>query len=391
MLSSGQILVNRKQLRYSRRKLIASLAASTAVAPFSSLLARQSSECVFGAIRWDAHYCDTPGQPCFEEETALGNPKWQFRAPLHTKVAGPNEIHFSPSQDSFDREIKAASTADLKYWAYLVYGKNGEIDFSNSMMNGLAFHRSSHIKSAMQYAMIATVDTLGHTGSYDQALDKLITLIGDANYLRVLGGRPVLYIYYLERLLRSYWGSLTNLSEGIDALRAKSEEAGIGMPYIIVLAGPPENAERIREAIKADAISAYAITLPRLGQETPYRELGQFVRDYWLQELAATTADVVPTVMVGWDDRPRKERPPFFDQRKYSPAQQTAHVVRPTPSEFAGECEAARNFRKANLDRCPSKLALIYAWNEDSEGGSLQPTIGDPEASLLRAAAPIFR
>jgi hypothetical protein len=76
--------------------------------------AHTTTGCIFGAIRWDAQYCDIPGQPCFEEEKSLGSSKWQFRAPLHTKVLSSAKIQFAATQQTFDDEINAAAQGGVK-------------------------------------------------------------------------------------------------------------------------------------------------------------------------------------------------------------------------------------------------------------------------------------
>jgi Glycosyltransferase WbsX len=376
----------------TRRALLSSGAAFGIDSCVLPAWSRTGSGCVFGAIRWDAQYCNSPGEPCFEEEKALGVQKWQFRAPLHSEIEGPNQIRFSPTQATFDKEIAAAKRGGLRYWAYLMYGNDGVINLNHSMMRGLVFHRSSSIKAHMNYAMMVSVDTLGHAGDYTDAVDMIVELMRDGNYQKVLDGRPVLFIYYIDSLLRLYWkNSITNMAESISWLRISVKQAGLGNPYIIVMNAPPASAESVRAGLGADAICAYAITLPSITQGTPYAELARFTRSYWDKELAATSADVVPTVMIGWDTRPRKEHPPAYDHSDRSHVDLATYVTAPSPAEFAAECKSARDFIHAHRGHCAAQLALIYAWNEDSEGGPLEPTLGDPTASLLTAASGVIK
>jgi hypothetical protein len=376
---------------FSRRKVLA-LGAALSVPSASKVMgARARSGCIFGAIRWDAQYCDTPGQPCFEEEKALGPSKWRFRAPLHSQILGPEQIRFLPTQETFDQEIIAAKSNNLKYWAYLMYGEDGAIDLKHSMMKGLAFHRASSIKSQINYAMMLTVDTMGRTGNYSQPVKNIVSLLHDDNYQTALGKRPVIYLYYIEALLGTYWGgSLANMAEAINALRDAARNEGLGNPYIVLMDSPPASAEKVRAGLGADAISVYAIA-PAPNISGPYSQLARSVRSYWEDEIKATSAGVVPTVMIGWDTRPRKEHPPAYDHRDRSHVDVAAHITAPTPAEFAAECQAAADFIYKHTDQCDSRLALIYAWNEDSEGGPLEPTLGDPRASKLAAAKNIMR
>lgn len=351
------------------------------------------SRCAFGAIRWDAQYCDTQGQPCFEEEQILGPRQWQSRSPLHAKVIGPDAIRFEPTQATFDAEIRAAEAGGLAYWAYVTYTdpRTGAIDLKHSMMRGLAFHRASAIRSKVNVALIVATNGLGHTGQFGPAVDVIAGLIKEGGYQTCLGGRPLLYLYFSEPDMAGYWGgSLDNLKASLDALRARCRIQGSGDPYVVVMAAPPEKAEQVRVALGGDAISIYAGPIPP-GPQQPYAALAAATQAYWRKELRAAKAGMIPTVMIGWDKRPRKEHPPSWEKNIKRGEGLDLYVKAPTPEEFAAECQHAVDLINANPQACAARTALIYAWNENSEGGPLAPSLGDPDARKLNAAAPVIR
>lgn len=355
--------------------------------------ARAQSRCAFGAIRWDAQYCDIQGQPCFEEEQILGPSKWQSRSPLHARVTGPDTIRFEPSQVSFDAEIRAAHDGGLSYWAYLCYSdpRTASINLQHTMMRGLAYHRSSAVRGQVNIALIAPTNTLGRTGQFDLPVRLLAGLIGEGGYQTCLDGRPLLYVYYNEADIAGYWsGSLDNLKASLDALRMRCQQQRSGNPYVVVMIGQPDKAERVRVALGADAIAVYAGPVPS-GPELPYAALAASIRAYWSKQLRAARAGMIPTVMIGWDTRPRKERPPSWEKTMKPNEGLDRYVRAPTPEEFAEECRQAVKLIDDNPQACAARTALIYAWNENSEGGSLAPSLGDPEGSRLRAAAPVIR
>jgi hypothetical protein len=375
-----------------RRTLLAGSAAAGSLVLSSQAQARPP--CIFGAIRWDARYCDTPGQPCYEEEQILGPAKWHGRAPLHTQVLGPNKIRFAPTQESFDAEIRAARAGGLSYWAYLMYGdsRTGVIDLNHSMMKGLSFHRASAIRSQMKYAMMVQTSTLGSKDDYGAAVSAVVELMHDGPYQTCLGGRPILYLYYTDDDLKTWWGAdNANLRAALDAVRVRALSRGLGDPYIVVLTSPPEAAEAARRALSADAISIYATPAPPMDHAT-YDQLDQATQSYWESEARAAAGGVVPTVMIGWDPRPRKEHPPSWEL-KLMPAHPDMYrsVAAPTSAQFAGECQAAIRFVDAHANACRARLVLVYAWNEDSEGGPLEPTLGDPRGARLQALGTIAR
>lgn len=373
----------------TRRLFLASQASAFLLSGTGWATARSS--CLFGAIRWDAHYSDKPGEPGYEEERILGPSKWQFRAPIHSRVITKNAIRFAPTQETFDNEIRAAEIGGLSYWAYLAYGNNGVIDLNHPMMRGLAFHQSSAIKSRMKYALITQTNTLGFADRYVDAVQVILSLLGDGNYMTCLNHRPVIYILYSENDVKAFWrASLNQLRKCLDAIRGGARSLALGEPYFVLMTPPPARAENVREAIGADAISVYAGPIPD-GPHLPFSALQATTQQYWDRELDAAPSGVVPTVMIGWDTRPRKEHPPSWEKGMKAGVGLENYVIPCTPAEFLDECRAADCFIKCHPTACGSRLALIYAWDENSEGGALEPTLGDPSASYLAAASKLLR
>jgi hypothetical protein len=259
------------------------------------------------------------------------------------------------------------------------------------MMRGLVYHSKSAIAHKMNYCLIATLDTMGRADAYDAALNQIQGFFRERNYQRTFDGRPLLFLYYLDGLLSGYWkGSLPNLKQSVDALRVKSRAIGDQNPFIVLLHEPPSAAELIRSQIGADAISTYGLSFGP-NKSAAYSDLAGYVERYWQDEAQQTAAAVVPTVMIGWDSRPRKENPPAYDKRDFSRISKSAHIDIATPREFAVACSEATKFMTAHPSQCPYRVALIYSWNEYSEGGGLGPTLGDPTASVLRAANEAFK
>jgi hypothetical protein len=56
----------------------------------------------------------------------------------------------------------------------------------------------------------------------------------------------------------------------------------------------------------------------------------------------------------------------------------------------AEHLRAAVEFIDSHDLACPSKVLLIYSWNECEEGGALVPSLGDPQGSYLTAIAPVI-
>ena len=58
----------------------------------------------------------------------------------------------------------------------------------------------------------------------------------------------------------------------------------------------------------------------------------------------------------------------------------------PTPAEITGLFQDAKGFMAANPAVVPTQTALVYAWNENTEGGWLLPTLGEGSVRLRAVA-----
>jgi hypothetical protein len=124
-------------------------------------------------------------------------------------------------------------------------------------------------------------------------------------------------------------------------------------------------------------------------------------RDRW-EKCRALRIPNVTFASAGWDTRPRNERPPPWCQwvaatpDETPPAQQKPLIdsVTATPGELAGHLRDAIAWTKDNCDLNPANAVIIYAWNENDEGGWLQPTLGgdgQPNDERIKALEMILR
>jgi hypothetical protein len=164
--------------------------------------------------------------------------------------------------------------------------------------------------------------------------------------------------------------------------------AGLGEPYIVIL--DTAQGGQIVEQTGASALSSYASGF-RKSAYAPYRSLDEQTRQYW-STLAKTGEPIIPIAMVGWDTRPKMEHPlPWEAKTAATKPDLTQYFVLPTPTELADHIRAATEYIDRNRDVCPSKVLLIYSWDECAEGGGLIPTLGDPAGSYLSAIARVLR
>jgi hypothetical protein len=134
----------------------------------------------------------------------------------------------------------------------------------------------------------------------------------------------------------------------------------------------PDPGARLARALGADALSAYAIAESDIA--APYARLARQAERRW-DEYAATGLAVVPTVMSGWDRRPRIENPVSWEHWQRPGAGLDRYYQAPQPEELAAHLRRCLDWIEAHPRVGAARAALIYAWNENDEGGWLVPTL----------------
>lgn len=339
---------------------------------------------IWGAIRWDWSYRglgnDTVG--LLPELQTLESSTSRSKAPLHFQSTGPQTGVFIDTQATFDAEITAAVSAGLKYWAFLRYSV-GAIVENISGTYGLQYYQASSKNNLINWCSMIDPKGFGSTGNYAAQVATIVSEFQQSNYQKVIGNRPLLYVYWDSAALSSNWGgSLVNFATMITALRAAAVAAGLGTPYIVVCNGLDVS---VLNAIGADAASNYnpVVTYPL---QAPFATYDTAVRAYWAG-MAALGKPIIPIASVGWDVRARVLRPPPWEPNIYPYFGLNKYATPPTSAEITTHLAAGVAYINANPSICPASVGLIYAWNECAECGTpLIPTLGDPTGTRCTAA-----
>lgn len=353
-------------MNVTRRLFLKSLAA-VPLARVSAAQARTGSRPVVGAIRWDAWY--SPGStPTSAVEKSLAPTQYRWRLPFFAKVDAtidkPVQLP-AISQSLMDLEIRQAAYAGLDYWAFLGYGS------TDPMSSALSYYLASEQRSLIRFCVFTELVRWGTVEHPSPIIKEHIALMKRAEYLRVSGGRPLYFLGFIDKkTVLERWGGPDGVRGKLRAFRQDAISAGVGNPYV-VLAGPLAEASDW-SSLGGDAIGAYALGDP-FGTG-PFSSLEKIVEARW-RLLNSKDMPLVPTVMAGSDRRPRVEHPVPWEpsQRPYTGLQY--YYEGPTPEELAAHLKNALRFV---ADQAPDRRApaiLIYAWNENDEGGWLIPTV----------------
>ncbi|MFI0721019.1 hypothetical protein [Streptomyces sp. NPDC021224] len=318
-----------------------------------------------GAIRWDGQVGDSAvGELAGvgpDEERALGPAKWRSHAPYYAVDTGTDSISMNgATQQVVDQEIEMAKDAGIDYWAFDWYGDE----------TGLQTARKLYLQSAHRNDVNWSAILFTHPLSAPD-LDTLVTQFQAQNYQKVDGGRPLLYAFD--------YPDLVNTAQ-ISELRTKTQQAMGVTPYVVGLD------TTVAEQIGADAVSSYVTGGSGHQAYAPHAAAEQAA---W-NSAKASGRDVIPWVTSGWDPQPRVQLSPPYPWASY-PGNEG--ITQATPGELAQHLQGAIDWNAANASSAPAQSVLMYAWNEFSEGGSIEPVRSGPGSSwdLLDAVATVTK
>jgi hypothetical protein len=260
------------------------------------------------------------------------------------------------SQAIMDQEIEFASAAGIDYWAF---------DYYPQLPLGRA--RELYLSSAKRNLInwCAILDgNFGFGDDFWANLAVLVARMAESNYQKVLDGRPLVYI-------------IAGATAGrVAAIRTKAAEAGLADPYVVVTGWTAQSAADLKTTVGADAVSRYA-AVPS-STSVPYSTLTDGEGALWPQ-YATAAGQVIPTVTTGWDPRDRHDYPaPWGPQPDTTYLQDDDYwAQQATPAQIAAHLTDAINWTKTHSPNAEADTVLIYAWNENLEGGWICPTLDE--------------
>jgi len=298
-----------------------------------------------GAIRWDG-WCGDKSRVGLELERVMAPERYQYRLPFYAQVRGPGQVETRcVSQETMDREIAFAKEAGIDYWAFDWYPP----------ADGLSTARSLYLTSANRNDVKWCV-ILG-TGAFSEEDRRwLIGQFRAPNYQTVLAGRPLVYVFNASRR----FGPL------VKSLRDEAAAAGCPTPFLVFMGWGPAIAQAAAEC-GADALGAY---VNPLGDRAPFASNMAHERSQW-EALRGTGRQMVPTVTTGWDPRPFLDCPVPW----YPGATERNWVETAKPEEVSLHLSTCLSFVQSHPEATLANTVLVYAWNENAEGGWVIPTL----------------
>lgn len=317
-----------------------------------------ASPLTVGAIRWDAW---SGGPVTSEVERTLSPAKYRERLPWFAQVDASGRARIQETPAVMTQEIEYAAAAGLSYWAFLLYQEN------DPMSQGLAMYLRSANRAKLGFCVVLHNVMGAPEAKWPTERDRILRLLKEPGYQKVLGNRPLVYAFGLETQTEV-------IARRFNDLRRAALKAGLN-PYYVFMGWNPSGDYQTQSNRGFHAASNYAYG----SEHATYGELVAAVeKDYWANAHLASIP-YIPLVTTGWDKRPRQDNPVSWEQGA-SYLNQKTFPATATPAEIAGHLERALAFVKANPKVCQANTVILYAWNEHDEGGWLCPTYRDADS-----------
>ena len=299
-----------------------------------------------GAIRWDAWGWDrNPVSMTFCRN--LSNKAYHYRIPFFAEMLDEVNVKIDGvRQEVYDRELQYAHDAGIDYFAVCWYPDGSRLEYQRKL------YFTSAYKHLVKWCIIYGT----HPFDNDRDMAWLVGEMKQDTYQKVAGGRPL--------------GNMFAPNEGagpfIEKLRADCAAAGLQEPYFAGM-GVSKDISGMARRLGLDAISAYCCYAQN-GCVYETQIIGE--RQRW-EDYRSTGMEVIPFVTTGFDNRPRFEGK---GDNGTGDGYACAYIEQATPEQLARHLHGAIEWCKAHPDTAKANAVLLYAWNENDEGGWLVPT-----------------
>lgn len=298
--------------------------------------------------------------------------------------------------ENMELQVDYAADAGLGFFAFdWYYPENGHI---NRMNEAVDRYLAAENAGRMEFCLLVA----NHNGGYiyrekwDDACDMFMPYLTNKNALKA-NGCPVIIFFSTSDLIRCLGGA-AETKFCLDKLRSRLKSAGFPGLCVIGCGGPPrdETGEVLQtrekwqgmvqmiESCGLDAVTGYNYHRSHIkkGDDISYiYPFENLVRDHVVSRNAFAgycSLPQMPLVIGGWDCRPWETvwagGTTSHPRSCYSPDR--------TPSDIYEHVFETGKWIDANRNSVLDMLAILYAWNENGEGGFIEPTFGDRGAVL---------
>lgn len=308
------------------------------------------------------------------------------------------------SVENMEKQIDYAHNGGLAFWAFdWYYPEGGGEERGNN--RAIDRYLASHNASLLEFCLLIC----NHHGAqiyyetWKDACSRWMRFLTNENALKI-DGKPVI-IFFSASGIVDYLGGREKTHECFDYLREECVKAGLPGCFIMGCQGGLRDAtgamslEReniwtdLGEKLYLDGFDGITGYNYHRGKTTsadgtvsyllPFADLAHDHEVVWEGHTKFGKLPYMPCLSGGWDNRPNEkpEKPEAYSC--YSPDI--------TPISLYNHIMRCGEFQKKYAGKTLNDLAIIYAWNENGEGGFICPTKGFHNDGLLMACARAVR
>jgi hypothetical protein len=269
------------------------------------------------------------------------------------------------------KQIDYCADHDIAFWAFDWYYPEGEIK-TTPLNDALDLYLKAPNCRRLKFCLLVANHEGHRIGpkDWDVCCQKWIELFRQPTHLR-LDGRPLL-IFFSPNELQKAFGGVEGVRRALDSLRAKAVSAGLPGVAVAACTGPgPHLGDLARSGYTLLTGYNYSLGYQSGGQGQPFRELIAGNKHIFEQFAKETPLPYAPVITAGWDRRP-------WENGTLLPEKMSVYYPDRTPKQVEEFVRLGVRWLEEHPDKAtPERLLLIYAWNENGEGGYLTPTAKD--------------
>lgn len=330
-----------------------------------------SAKVTLGAIRWDNWSLDSPyGQ-------VLADPGLRDRVPYYTERLPNGHLGFPGNTErALNADVHYAKAAGLDYFIFGYYLESAAWGRDASRATALNRALTNFVrlpdKLGIKYALNFNLSFPSRdVPMVSAAITK--ALLGP-DYMRANdGSAPVFFLVNTMGTWLKGLGGEEGAKAALSDLRNRVKVATDQNLYLVALLFNLSETEPVAHKLGFDAVSTYATALGSNGKSLSYASCAALAQKAWQVEAEHGSGGFLPTVTLGWDYRPALRDPQEKKTRKPNP-----DWCQPaTDEEWTRQIRGAINQAANNPRNDRFRSVVMYAWNESSEGGWIQPTLSE--------------
>ena len=279
------------------------------------------------------------------------------------------------SLDVMEQQIDYAADNALAFFAFDWYYPEGE-NKETPLNTGLELYLQSNNRDRLEFCLLVANHggfRIG-PGDWEIVCDKWIALFKQPTHLMV-NGKPLIIFFSPWELKKAFGGTAEGVKQAFEAFRQKAAANGLKGVAIAACCTPgPENNWSDLDDLAAsgyDIFTGYNYHgyINKGGVKIQaFANMIEGHEDIWNRFAVKTSVPYIPVVTTGWDKRP-------WEAADLAPEKQSPYYPDRTHLQVADFVERAIRWMDQHPERTTEeRLVLLYAWNENGEGGYLTPT-----------------